>query len=203
MRKIAMAGNRGRKQARCAMRSRSRLFEDALPGQSSRLECCDQHKRAPTVAQNNTKAQQGAGTHRQQETKDRTPGRQRGVRSQRKKNSCSCPQTAPGLQSLDSGAREGIQIVRKLSQRHCCGREVVGTDVLTAAAFNAAPVVQLTLSNQDSSSDKAVDTQDTSHDNWDDVLHNLSWVHDTCKFETAKQTQSAVSQRSLRPDGNC
>lgn len=45
-------------------------------------------------------------------------------------------------------------------------------------------MTRLTLSLQDNSDDKAVDTQDTCHNNWDQGLEDQLWLEDTHGADT-------------------
>merc|ERR1719411_2241805 len=62
----------------------------------------------------------------------------------------------------------------------------------------------LTVTLEKNGDDKSVDTQDTSHDNWDDGLEEKFWLKDDCTADTDSRLGSSVGCAEVSEDqGSC
>ena len=58
----------------------------------------------------------------------------------------------------------------------------------------------LTVRVEKNGDDKSVDTQDTSHDNWDDGLEEKFWLKDDCTADTDSRLGSSVGCAEVSED---
>ena len=62
----------------------------------------------------------------------------------------------------------------------------------------------LTLTVEENSNDKSIDTEDTRHDNWDDGLEEELWLQDDCTADADSRLGSSVGGSEVSKDqGSC